>query len=90
MEFNIEHDNIALLKKNINIETAIAFLFFMCFFITIKAQSNYAQAMQQGDDAFNNQQYKPSTNTLLQRHLTVGTVYHYLLYCFRPKRLLIP
>jgi hypothetical protein len=30
----------------------------MCFFIITKGQSNYTQAMQQGDDAFNNQEYK--------------------------------
>lgn len=37
-------------------------LFCMSLFVTAKAQSSYAEAMQQGDDAFNRQEYKIAIN----------------------------
>src|SRR5882672_8052903 len=37
-------------------------LFGMLFFVTAKAQNNYAEAIMQGDDAFKNGQYKVAVN----------------------------
>ena len=38
------------------------FSFCMIFFVAAKGQKNYAEAMQQGDDAFKNGQYKTAIN----------------------------
>src|SRR3954471_1901190 len=41
----------------------IFFLFFgMMFFVAAKAQNNYTEAIRQGDEAFNNGQYKVAIN----------------------------
>ncbi len=40
----------------------ISFLFCMILFAPVKGQSNYTQAIQQGDEAFNRQQYKTAIN----------------------------
>jgi hypothetical protein len=40
----------------------LSFLLCMLFFVIAKGQSSYAEAMQQGDDAFNKQQYKTAIN----------------------------
>ena len=38
------------------------FFLLMTFFVTAKGQSNYAEAMKQGDDAFKKAQYKTAIN----------------------------
>ena len=40
----------------------LSLLFCMVIFVTAKAQSSYTEAMQQGDDAFKNSQYKTAIN----------------------------
>jgi len=40
----------------------LSFLFCMFLFVAAKGQSSYAEAIKQGDDAFNRQQYKIAIN----------------------------
>ena len=40
----------------------LSFLFYLAFMATARGQSNYAEAIRQGDSAFNKQQYKTAIN----------------------------
>lgn len=40
----------------------LSFIFYLALFCTAKAQSSYAEAMQQGDTAFKNSHYKTALN----------------------------
>jgi hypothetical protein len=40
----------------------LSFLFCIALFLTAKGQSSYAEAIQQGDDAFKKGQYKTAIN----------------------------